>query len=336
MKAIPYSEILKGVADRMQVDADDLERFDWHAFKRAINRALTEAWEESDWPQLRKTELRRFHPDYDSAETVAAGEFRFFPPTAAYYQALQETTGNAPATLSGDDWDTDLEFWAETQIEWEADTWSASESYDQGDVVYSASTYLFYQAHTAPPTGTAPTDTDYWGEVTALDPVLPWVVPGLVPIGMVLSVTNKDPNARRGARDIPWVESVNGIQIRDPRVVEAWVRWKRRQPKFTGDEWDATVAYTQVPDEDAVGGSPGEVTDMALIAVPGRVVLRARTQHVPAEVVYLSYLVTAGDGQGGMFEFFTTSTAVDDGVDYIKPDDITHPDPGRWVRSVNP
>ena len=34
---------------------------------------------------------------------------------------------------------------------------------------------------------------------------------------------------------------------------------------------------------------------------------------------------------GDPFEWDSASTAVDDGVNVIIPDDITHPAPGRWL-----
>lgn len=47
-------------------------------------------------------------------------------------------------------------------------------------------------------------------------------------------------------------------------------------------------------------------------------------------VVYGSAAI--GDGGGGFYVWDAASTGVDDGAEILKPDSITHPAPGRWLR----
>jgi hypothetical protein len=60
--------------------------------------------------------------------------------------------------------------------------------------------------------------------------------------------------------------------------------------------------------------------------------LRARTEHSSNQVALLMWLVTEGDGGYGNFRFNSSSSVADDGIDVIRPTDISSGDPGRWVR----
>lgn len=342
MRLVPYSEVLAGVVDAMGwgLDADgnpNLHGEDWHAAKRAISKALAIAWDDTFWTDLCRIELRRFHPVYDSGEPVAAGTFRFFPPTGLYYQALQDSTGGQdPATeTSPGEWETNLTYWAEAAREVAGDNYDASRVYDQGDVCYDPVTGGFYQVHTVGPAGSDPSDTDVWGQVTALDPRVPWTQAGLLPMGRIRGVYRQNPATYRGAADVPYLETVNGLQIRDPLLNEVWVRYQIRAPKFQGAIYDPNQAYSPTDTEGA--GTSSYITVMARqIGIPGRDVLRAQPSHRNREVAYLLYLVTADDGQGGEYEYRASSTDADDGLTVLKPDNVAADQPGRWHLLSNP
>jgi len=319
MRAIAFSEIINGVADAMGWDPDNLDAREWHAIKRAASRAIGEIWQSAEFPDIRENELRRFTPDYVSSEDVSAGEVRYFPPTGAYYQALRDTTGNDPAELTGNDWDTNLDYWAEAVRNLEADVWDSSEQYEQGDVVRYGSEFLFYQVHTEPPIGTLPTDTDYWGEVTELDPVIEWTSAGQMAIGRVLGVYDRNPDRDRGARSVDWTESVSGIQITDASINEAWVVYLRRPPRFVGDFWDSTVGYSAATDEDAVTiGGTGinrqlafyeDVADFETRSIPDQVA----AVHLRRDSANNPNWFTRGDGTESL-------TGLVYGTDYITND----------------
>lgn len=257
MQPVPYSELLKGVFDAMGWETDGngnplASTEEWHKAKRALARAMERVWNYAFWPELRRTELRRFHPDWSQAEAVTAGTFRFYPPTRRYYQALQDNTGNAPAIVFGGEFETNLEYWALASRAVCGDRWDSTDQYAQGDVVYYATTFGYFQAHTTPPIGTVPTDTDYWGAVSNLDPVIPYARAGLNPIGRVERVFDTNPNTYEDACELPFERSHLGLQIRDSVFNEVWVRFLKRPFKWTGDIYDATKTYESVPEEDGV------------------------------------------------------------------------------------
>lgn len=335
MKAIAYREILAMVCDGLGWDPENLDAFEFAQAKRAISAAIEQVYQYAFWPDLTRTEQRTFHPNYDDTEAVAAGEVRYYPPTDSYYVALRATTGNEPATLTGTTWETNLGYWALSLRSITADEYDSTVAYAQGDVVYDPTTYAFYQAHTATSAGDDPSDTDFWGAVEPLDPVIPWTRTGLNPMGRIEGVYASDPRIHRGAERLPWDETNLGVQVRQDDENNPWVRYQLRPPRFTGKTWDADTAYTEVSDEDSV---TIEVIDpvRGTFAIQGRAALRALTDHEANEIQYLDFLVTAGDGQGGEFIFRATQTTADDGVDYLRPDNVSSGTPGRWVRTNNP
>ncbi|TXH41416.1 MAG: hypothetical protein E6Q97_37605 [Desulfurellales bacterium] len=335
MKAIPYSEILKAVWFAMGYATDqdnpgqpNPDTDEWHASRIAINRALRLAWNETFWPDLTITEQRRFKPNWDQATAYAAGDVVFYPPTALYYQALRATTGNAPAIVVSSGFTTNTSYWADTARSFSADVWSSTKQYANGDVVYDADTFTYHQAFAVPPIGNDPSDTTYWGRVTPLDPVIPYTTAGLNPIGRVAVVYQDNPKAYRGAREIPFDESQNGIQIRSGTITEPWVKYLRRPLEFRGDVWDATVTYTPVSEEDAVivtdlvGATTANVntylefdTLALLLAYPSNLYRTAMTHN------YVS-----GDGVEALWIRTDQVGLVDNG------DSVRQTADGRWIR----
>ncbi len=335
MKAIAYREILAMVADGLGWDPDNLDPFEFAQAKRAISAAIEQVYQYAFWPDLTRTEQRTFHPNYDDTEAVDAGAIRYYPPTDAYYTALRDTTGNEPATKTGDTWETNLAYWSKAQRTLSAADWDSDAEYAPGDVVYDPITYAFYQCHTATVPGDLPEDTDYWGEIDELDPVIPWTRAGLNPIGRVEGVYRQDPRIHRGAELIAWDETNTGIQVRETCENNPWVRYELRPPRFTGTTWSASAAYTPVSEEDFVTADTLDPV-RGNFAIQGRAALRALVDHEENELRYLDYLAAAGDGLGGEFIFRGTETTADDGVDYLRPDNVSSGTPGRWVRTSNP
>lgn len=68
------------------------------------------------------------------------------------------------------------------------------------------------------------------------------------------------------------------------------------------------------------------------LAYEGAAALRAKVGHVHSEVVILLWAVSEAGGGFGNFSFDSASTLVDDGIDVLIPNNITHPAPGRWRR----
>jgi len=258
MKAVAYSEILKGVWDEMgwetnpDAPGEPLPNSDqWHSAKRAISKALERVTNEAPWKDIDLTECRRFAPDYDPVVAYEQGEFVYFPPTDAYYQALVATTGNQPASLGsgGVSFETDLAHWSDAASTLTPGWWKADEQYDVGDQVRDPDGGSFYQARVKPPVGTAVSNSSYWTEITEFDPFVPWEQAGKVPIGLVIQVYASDPRRYRGAPRLEWAETSDGIQIQIDRkrgvVNQVWVKFLPRPARLTGDVWDAAAMYSE-------------------------------------------------------------------------------------------
>lgn len=307
MKAIPYSELLAEVFDLVGWNVEEPNAQETRQARRAISNAIGKCWRYTFWPDLMVTERRTFEPEYDSTEEVGAGEFRYFPPTDSYYQALQVSTGEAPAEVSGTEWVTNDAYWALARRKLSADPWDATAQYAVGDVAYNVETFKYYQVHSTPPVATVSTDEDYWGEVTELDPCIPWTAPGFNPIGLVEGVYASDPTKDRGAVSLPWDETANGLQIREECVDAPWVRYQLRVRVLTGETWSATASYDAVSDEDAVTVVPpvarGDYTAFETVGAARAATILATRVDILA------------DGNGDVALFWRDANAVDDPLD---------------------
>lgn len=113
--------------------------------------------------------------------------------------------------------------------------------------------------------------------------------------------------------------------------------WRMR---WVGAGLISEVVFTMPPSggpyalDDLVFNTTTESSAAQVYGVAGRSALRAVTGYAANQMRFLSYLVTPDDGQGGWFKFDAASTAVDDTVDVLKPNDIADASPGRWVRDV--
>lgn len=267
MRVVPYSEVLRGVCDLMGFPVTDegapnLQGQDWHAAKRAISKALEEAYRAAFFTDTCRTELRQFAPEYDDTETIAAAQFRFFPPTGLYYQSLRETTGNAPAIETEPGiWETDLGYWAEAKREVGADNYDPTENYAEGDQVYDPDTNNVYQMHTDAVAGTDPTDDTKWGIITALNPCVPWTMPGKASMGRIAGVWERDPRKYRGALRVTWEESENGVQIKNPELNQVWIKFQLRAEKLQGGIYSLSASYAPRDDESIVEETVAIVTD---------------------------------------------------------------------------
>jgi len=258
MRSVPYSEVLKGVADAMGWKTDDdgtllLDDREWHMAKRAITKAYGKVHPAAFWRELTQVEKRHFADAWESTTAYVAGDFVWFDQAAAYYQAIQAHTGQEPATIDADGVVTvNLSYWAEAVRSLDRTYWDVTVDYEQGDRVYYVDDGLHYQAHTASPAGTLPTNTLYWGEISELDAYVPFKQTGFFTIDQVAGVFACDPRENRNEPHVPYAESSLGVQVLDPCVLEPWIEYLPRPWKFKGDIWDATVVYTS-DEEDGYG-----------------------------------------------------------------------------------
>lgn len=337
MRRIAYSTLLASVRDRMGwMDASDdgLNSEEFSSARRALSQALAEIQEATWWRDLMRTERRAFRDTWSALLTYSAGDEVYHPGSDGYYQALRESTNQAPAAADGEGgWDVNLAYWAEVLTDPQAEDYDAATDYAVGDLARNPDDGLVYQCHTAS-SGNDPSDTDYWGELAPFVTYIPWEQEGRNRIGAVRTVTEHDPRAL-GASAVLWEPTADGVQVFDCPVARPWVHFRLPTPRLTGDAWSATAAYTAVPPEQ-VGVIDTLEVSRARHAIQGRAALRALVRHEANELQYLEYLVSSGDGLGGEFIFDVAATATDDDVDYLRPDNVAVSDPGRWVRTSNP
>lgn len=60
--------------------------------------------------------------------------------------------------------------------------------------------------------------------------------------------------------------------------------------------------------------------------------LRSSTNHQDGWAAWIDGLLSAGDGQGGFYDYSASSTAADDGINVLKPNDVLTN--GRWIKRL--
>lgn len=194
MRTIPYSQISAGVCDLVGWDPDNLDSRQFSAIRRAVSQALGDLWDKYWWADLLRVSERTFRPPYSAATTYAAGEFVWFGGPRGYYQALQATTGNAPATLSGTTWTENSQYWAEAQTQPSGNsTFSAATAYVVGDLVTWLEDNEVYQCITAG-TGNLPS-TSAWAQIVPFDAYVDLLETGVTPLGRVRAVWDRNPGS---------------------------------------------------------------------------------------------------------------------------------------------
>lgn len=342
MQLASYESLLRRVLSRLGENYDlvqgsgttgpDAQR--WRDVRDAISEALETWWYSAWWPAICRVERRPLRVAYDGGTTYVTGTEVWHEPSAKYYHAVTDVPlEEEPATYDGTEWDVNSSYWAESKRKYGAQDYDATTAYVVGDQVFHPETARYYQCHAAA-TGEAPTETDFWGPLVEFIPTLPRVMDGFANIGHVRGMFAQDPRRYAEASPIDYEEVEDGWQVLDEGHVWPWVVYRLRCPRLEGLALDTSASYT--PSDDEGAGVIQFTTVMSSDrAIPGRTSLRARTSHRDRQMAYLAFLVTAGDNVGGEFIYDATSTATDDGVDVLKPDNVDAADPGRWIRSGN-
>jgi hypothetical protein len=240
MQTATYDSVLDriagylGQADGLDVETEQLARVKVNLFVRL-------AWQAFFWPDITPIEKRRFRPVYASATAYDEEAQVYFPPADKYYQALQATTGNAPATLVGGEYEDNSEFWAECQAGYGADVWEDGKVFALGDQTLHPETlepYQCFDAHTA--SGTF--DDTKFGLLTPFVRSLEYAQAGATAIGTVRYVWDRNPETDRRAQRItfrltPGYVRVNGC------VNTFWLEYRLRVPSFNGATRDDDATY---------------------------------------------------------------------------------------------
>jgi len=258
MRTVTYQSVLWGAARLLGLDPTrDLNGQTAARLTEYINRAVSKGWRFGQWPEWTLTEQRYFRPEYDATEavpapTAAAPQERYYIAADRYYQALQASTGQLPATLQPDG--TYLEnsaYWAECHPSYQAADWAAGVQFGVGEgsglpwQCRNPQDGLYYQciaAHTAGATF----DASKFGVLTPFQRFIDYNQTGETPIWEAPSVcaSRRDPRVFPGN---PWTISTGrndrGITFPGCTVNVVWLRFWGAPPVFTSTSFSSTTAY---------------------------------------------------------------------------------------------
>jgi hypothetical protein len=219
------------------------------AIRGYLDRALQKIWEAEHWPELNRTQERKYRLEWDSTTTYSASTSSaavevYFTPSGKYYQSIVASNlNNAPA--SGATWVENSSKWAESKTAYTGGDWAASTVYTVGTIVRRATgttaDFRYYQCTTAHTSG-ASFDTTKFGILTDFDAYVAYTQTGQTAIGEVFNVTDSNPRTTRAFSEYPFMLSENGVQVPNgPSVV--WLEFRTRRSQLVGDTYSATTAY---------------------------------------------------------------------------------------------
>jgi hypothetical protein len=241
MRTAPYSDLQASIARLLGLDPDNLDASEFALIRDGVNRGLANIARRVGALGFQRCEERWFRDHYVDGTAYVAGNEVFYPATQTYYQCIQATSDEPPASA---------EYWAESARSYTAADWSSATGYDAGAQVYYPVTGLYYQAKANATAGTLPTNTSFWQPLVRFDPYVPPIQSGFTTIGRVVGVFAENPRAFAGAPHVPWRRSEVGVQVytEQPSV---WIEFQVRPHRFNGVAWSNTATYTAVDDEAA-------------------------------------------------------------------------------------
>jgi hypothetical protein len=221
-----------------------------------INNAMQDAWRYAEWPEWILTEQRWFRPKYSASEAVAptatAPVERYHIASDAYYQALQNSTGQAPATLQADgSYLENSAYWAVCAAQYCANDWAAGTVFGVG--LASGLPYqcrnpedgLYYQCITAHTAG-GTFDATMFGVLTAFQKFVDYNQTGQTPIWVAPSVCAFQRDPRVYACN-PWPVTTGrndrGITFAADAPNVIWLKFFSTPPQFTSTLYSAALAY---------------------------------------------------------------------------------------------
>lgn len=251
MRVVTFQQLLWGTA-RMLGLTDPGGQFNGNSGTLSNERAsdlaeyLTnragEGWGWEWWPEWTLTEQREYRATYVAATAYTATQEVWHPGSLKYYQALQATTGNAPATWNGSTWVTADAYWAECAASYGGSDWLASTAYAVNTTtgrVRNPADNLFYQCHTAHTSG-ATFDSTKFGLLTPFNRYIAFEQTGESKIWRCEGIYRRDPrvfprNPGRCAKG----ESDLGVQAGADAPSQPWIRFQKPPPEFSAVPWAA-------------------------------------------------------------------------------------------------
>ena len=233
MRYVDYSSVLTAISELSGENPSQISTEYNNRVKGFLSRRLQSGWEENFFPDLMRVEQRWFAADWISGSYVN-GNIVFDVATQAYFQALKTLTTLAPTTSGV----VNASGWAAVARSYSASAYSAVTDYAVGNQVYYLGSY--YQMHTDAPANTLPTNVIYWGFLTPYVSAVSIDATGKTAIGTVLACWSLNPRSRQSAKELDWILTENGIEVRasngtDP--VSAWIQFRLPPNTLTGSLW---------------------------------------------------------------------------------------------------
>jgi hypothetical protein len=252
-----YEQLSRAVCERVGWTYETLTtQQQWRPMRTAINGALRKEWQTAWHEDLMRVERLTLRPAWDAATAYTAATWVYFEDADDYFVALQASTNEAPATWDGAEWDTNLAYWAHRSEPSAVDQgeWTDGTDYTLGQrVSWHGDEYACIVAHTAS-SSILPSNTTYWGNV----PVFDWEVPayqdGRTVIGRGREAATLNPRLFAGAQRIAFEHTSTGVRLAESPVPRPWLEYRIRAPQLTGEVYDATAAYDEEDDNQAVYG----------------------------------------------------------------------------------
>ena len=254
MRRAPYKDVLDRLASYLG-EADGLSTEDAVLIAPKVNLFVRLAWEYYWWPDLLAIEKRTFRPAYNLATDYAGpavdapvevffpmvGSGSFPDNTGDYYQALQPSTGQVPATLTNGAYVENSAYWAACAPSYSAEPWATGKVFAVGDQTQNPEDGNYYQciaAHTAD----VSFDASQFGLLTPFVRSIAYEQPGETALGELRFIWDRDPEVNRFATRQKFRLRPDFVQVLGT-VNVVWLEFRPRPNVYTNTVWDAGASY---------------------------------------------------------------------------------------------
>lgn len=243
--------------DLCGLDIATLENTTKALFNRAFNRAMRRAWDWYFWPELCLLEQRFYRDAYSAATayaapTASASSEAWYAPAGRYFQTLQATTNNVPATVVAGVWVANGPYWADSSASYGGNDWAASTAYTAatssaaGTIVRNPIDGRYYMCHTAHTSGVS-FDSTKFGILTNFDPYVGYEQTSQTAFSVVRNVWNGNFRTTRPAARLPWEYDERGVRLTGTVVPSSVsVQFRKRCPSWKGSDWSNGVLATGI------------------------------------------------------------------------------------------
>jgi hypothetical protein len=244
MRTVTYQSVIDRIAGYMS-EADGLSTEDAAIAAAKINFFVRLGWPHYWWPDTMNLEQRTFRPAYSAATAYVVTDEVFFPADGQYYQALQSSTGQAPATLVNGGYEANAPYWARSAGSYAGEDWASGVAYvstgSTPSIVRNPGDGLFYQCIVDHTSGGS-FDATKFGLLTSFVRSIDYEQTDETAIGLVRFVWNANPEINRNAQPQEFSLRADFIQVYGC-VNVVWLEFQRRVPEFTNLIYDTTLSY---------------------------------------------------------------------------------------------